>query len=133
MPMILSISREVHGDDAVAWAEPQSALKDVIIAMTQRPFGTACVIDENRRLVGLITDGDLRRTLLSHEDIRPLCAVDIMTRRPVTISQIASFNDAARTMEDRPSQLSVLPVLEDHDGRCLGLVRIHDIYRSEFG
>ena len=98
--------------------------------MTRYPLGAACVADESGRLLGLITDGDVRRALQQHEDIRDLRAQDVMTRHPITIAPAASLREAADQMENRPSQLSVLPVV-DEDGQALGLLRIHDIYQTE--
>jgi hypothetical protein len=69
----------------------------------------------------VITDGDLRRALQSNDDIREVKAAGLMTVRPVTVSPDATLKEALRLMEDRPSQISVLPVMEGE--RCLGLVR----------
>jgi arabinose-5-phosphate isomerase len=52
-----------------------------------------------------------------------------MTVHPVTVGPGATLQDALRLMEDRPSQISVLPVVEDN--RCLGLVRLHDLYQTD--
>jgi arabinose-5-phosphate isomerase len=52
-------------------------------------------------------------------------------RQPITITPEASLRDATRLMEDRPSQISVLPVVDSLSQRCLGLIRIHDIYQPE--
>jgi arabinose-5-phosphate isomerase len=127
----LKVSDVMHQNEAVAWVKPETPLRQVIIAMSQRPLGAACVVDENFLLLGIITDGDLRRTLLSHEDIRLLRASDCMTRQPTTIAPEASLRQASRLMEDRPSQISVLPVVDPLNQRCLGLIRIHDIYQPE--
>ncbi len=121
--------REVmHAGDAVAWARPSDPLKQVVILMTAHPLGAACVVDEAGNLAGIITDGDLRRALQAHDDIRPLRAAGVMTRTPVSIGPDALLLDALRLMENRPSQISVLPVTEA-GGRCLGLIRIHDVYQ----
>jgi arabinose-5-phosphate isomerase len=127
----LKVADVMHENDAVAWVKPDTPLRQVIIAMSQRPLGAACVVDEAFRLLGIITDGDLRRALLTHEDIRLLQAADCMMRQPITITPEASLRDATRLMEDRPSQISVLPVVDSHHQRCLGLIRIHDIYQPE--
>jgi arabinose-5-phosphate isomerase len=127
----LKVSDVMHQNEAVAWVKLETPLRQVIIAMSQRPLGAACVVDENFLLLGIITDGDLRRTLLTHEDIRLLRASDCMTRQPTTIAPEASLRQASRLMEDRPSQISVLPVVDPLNQRCLGLIRIHDIYQPE--
>ena len=123
----LSVSAAMHGPDEAAIVTPETPVKDVIIAMTRRPLGGACVVAGNGLLVGFVTDGDLRRALTTHDDIRGLCARDIMTPSPVTIGPDASLGQALELMERRRSQISVLPVVDD-EGHSLGILRIHDIY-----
>ena len=123
----LSVREAMHSGEEMAGVTPGSSLKEVIIEMTRRPLGGACVVEPDGRLAGLITDGDLRRALTNHDDIRELRAEDAMTRTPVTIGPEASLGEALELMERRPSQISVLPVV-DEAGHALGLIRIHDIY-----
>jgi arabinose-5-phosphate isomerase len=125
----VTVRQVMHCGDEVAWADRESSIKSVIIAMNRCPMGAACVIGEDGRLEGVITDGDLRRALQMHDDIRAVKAGDLMTARPVTVEPDATLQEALRLMEDRPSQISVLPVLDGK--RCLGLVRLHDLYRTE--
>ena len=125
----MSVRDVMHGRDEIAWAHPEDSLKQVVIAMTHYPHGAACVVDSEHRLRGLITDGDVRRALQAHDDIRGLPASAVMTANPSTIDPDARLQDALRLMEDRPSQISVLPVV-DSTGACLGLLRLHDIYRA---
>jgi len=120
------VSDAMHPTSEIALVDPDSPLKQVVIAMTKHPYGAACVLDDQQRLAGLITDGDLRRTLNEHDDIRSLKAADMMTRRPITIGPDARLFEALKVMEDRPSQIQVVPVV-DEDGACLGLLRLHDI------
>jgi arabinose-5-phosphate isomerase len=127
----LIVSDVLHGREEVAWAWREDSLKKVVIAMSHYPLGAACVADSAGRLIGLITDGDLRRALEAHDDIRGLAAADVMTANPVTIGPKARLLDALRLMEDRPSQISVLPVVDPASGECLGLLRVHDIYRAD--
>lgn len=123
----LRVSDAMHTGDKVAWVAPLDSLKQVVVEMSRHPLGAACVIDGENTLLGLITDGDVRRALERHDDIRELDALSIMTRTPVSIAPDALIHDALLLMEDRPSQISVLPVVER--GKCLGLIRIHDLYR----
>jgi arabinose-5-phosphate isomerase len=127
----LRVEDVMHRGEKVAWVAADDSLKEVVISMTQRPLGAACVVDEQYGLLGLITDGDLRRALLKHDDIRFLHARDIMTARPVTVRVSASLREALRLMEDRPSQISVLPVTDEAGHSCVGLIRIHDIYQED--
>jgi arabinose-5-phosphate isomerase len=126
--LLLRVTDVMHTGDDVPWVSPDTPLRQIVIAMTQRPLGAACVVDENYRLQGIVTDGDLRRALNTHDDIRPLQAATIMTANPVTINPELLLKEAANIMEDRPSQISVLPVVEGT--RCVGLLRLHDIYQT---
>ena len=125
----VTVREVMHSGEKVAWTEAGHSVKAVILAMNQRPLGAACVIGAEGELAGIFTDGDLRRALQNHDDIRTVCVADVMTIGPVTIHPDASLKDALRIMEDRPSQISVLPVVEA--GKCLGLVRLHDLYQPE--
>lgn len=127
--LTLCVADVMHGAEKVAWVAAEDTLKAAVIAMTLRPLGAACVTGTDRRLVGIVTDGDVRRALQSHDDIRTLTVSEVMTRSPTTIRPNATLHEAARVMESRPSQISVLPVLEEN-GRCVGLLRLHDIYQA---
>jgi len=123
----LKVSQVMRPPEEIAVVAPEASLKQVILAMTHRPWGAACVVGPDQKLAGLVTDGDLRRGLTTHDDIRALRAVDVMTPSPVSIHPEATLGQALETMEQRPSQISVLPVV-DEDGRAVGLLRLHDIY-----
>jgi len=125
--LLLAVREAMHSAGEVAMVPPEASLKDVIIAMTERPMGGACVVAADGTLAGFLTDGDLRRALTMHDDIRALRAADAMTRTPVTIGPDATLGEALERMERRRSQISALPVV-DAAGRALGLLRLHDIY-----
>ncbi|HXB68500.1 MAG TPA: KpsF/GutQ family sugar-phosphate isomerase [Candidatus Acidoferrales bacterium] len=123
----LRVGEAMHSGDEVAFVAPEASLKEVIIAMTRRPMGGACVVTADGALAGFLTDGDLRRALTNHDDIRGLRARDAMTPTPVTVGPHSSLAEALELMERRRSQISALPVV-DEAGRALGIIRIHDIY-----
>jgi arabinose-5-phosphate isomerase len=125
----LSVCQVMHPLVEIAVVTPDTALKQVIIAMTNRPWGAACVVGPDGSLAGLFTDGDLRRALTAHDDIRTLCIADVMTRSPIFIAPEATLGEALEMMEGRPSQISVLPVVTA-EGVTLGLLRLHDIYQG---
>ena len=99
--LLLAVREAMHSGDEVATVQPDASLKDVIIAMTRRPMGGACVVAEDGTLSGFITDGDLRRALTTHDDIRALRAEDAMTRKPVTIGPDVTLGEALERMERR--------------------------------
>ncbi|MGC9999382.1 MAG: KpsF/GutQ family sugar-phosphate isomerase [Bryobacteraceae bacterium] len=128
--LLLRVSEVMHPLAQVATAAATDPLRQVVIGMTSRPLGAACVLDSQGRLAGLITDGDVRRALRQHDDIRGVVAADVMTVRPAAIAPGASVHEALRKMEDRGSQISVLPVV-DEMGLCVGLLRLHDLYQHQ--
>ena len=125
----LRVDDVMHSGEEVAWVEAADSLKHVVIEMSRRPLGAACVVDPQRHLLGLVTDGDVRRALRNHDDIRTLRASDVMTASPTTIAPGERVHEALQRMEDRPSQIYVLPVV-DAAGICAGLIRLHDIYHG---
>lgn len=129
--LTMRVEQAMHTGSDVAWVSPSASLREVIVEMSRHPLGAACVMDNEEQLTGLITDGDLRRAIAAHDDIRTLCAADIMTRNPVTIAPGMLLESALELMENRTSQISVLPVLDSLTSRCLGLLRIHDIFSAK--
>ena len=125
--LLLTVRDVMHQGEAVAWVRSQQTLKEVVIEMTRHPLGAACVVSNGHTLEGLVTDGDVRRALQNFDDIRTVTAANIMIPRPTCVHPDAPLRQALKLMEDRPSQISVLPVIDD-EARCLGLIRIHDIY-----
>lgn len=103
---------------------------DVVRAISRFALGAVNVV-EGERLVGIVTDGDLRRTIeKTHPDeLSKLTAKHMMTAGPITAQPDMLAYDALQLMENRPSQISVLPVVNG-SGECLGLLRLHDIVRS---
>jgi len=110
-----------------------AAWMEIVSSITHFGLGAVNVIDDHGRLAGIVTDGDLRRSLqrLSSSDLAfaNLTCDELMTRNPVIASPEMLAFEALRLMEDRPSQINVLPVV-NADGFCVGLIRLHDIIRS---
>lgn len=109
---------------------PSATWLDVVKAISSHALGAVNVVDENTRLLGIITDGDLRRTIerTQPNSLSTLSAENMMTPSPITASPEMLAYDALRLMEDRPSQISVLPVTNNEI--CVGILRLHDVVRS---
>ena len=127
--LIFTVENIMQHFSDVAVVNMKDKLRKVVIAMTEKPNGAAIVKCKNDEF-GLITDGDLRRCLAAGEDIDLLDAEKIMTTDPVSIKSNSSVDSALKLMEDRRSQISVLPVVSKENGKCLGLIRLHDIYQT---
>jgi len=114
----------------VAVVEQNDSLRKIVIEMTEKPQGAALVVDKQHQLLGIITEGDLRRCLAEGKDIDKITVVDLMTSNPIAINIKSPLKDAMILMEDRKSQISVLPVVNDDGKTCAGLLRLHDIYQA---
>jgi arabinose-5-phosphate isomerase len=104
---------------------------DAVKGISAGGLGAVNVVDDTGRLAGIITDGDLRRAIQKSDpgSLANLRSDELMTRNPTVAGPELLAYDALRLMEDRPSQISVLPVV-DGDRVCVGLIRLHDIVRS---
>lgn len=103
---------------------------DVVKAISKYSLGAVNVVDEAENLIGIVTDGDLRRTIEKTEakNLENLTAAQMMTKNPTVAAPEMLAFDALQLMENRPAQISVLPVVEEN--KCVGLLRLHDIVRS---
>lgn len=129
--LTLRVGDLMHRDGENPTIAVGSSWVDVVRAISKGGLGAVCVVDEAGRLAGIITDGDLRRAIeqTSHESLAKLTCDEFMTRKPTVANPELLAFDALQLMEDRPSQISVLPVV-DQNQRCVGLIRVHDIVRS---
>ena len=128
--LTLRVADLMHGDEYPKLS-PDAQWTDVVCALTQGGFGAVNIIDGEGLLLGIITDGDLRRWIMkSHAThLYSLYAKDMMTVDPVVVTSQTLAYDALKLMEKRESQISVLPVVDD-DLKSIGLIRLHDIVRS---
>ena len=116
--------------DKVAVVDSNDDLRNTVIKMTEKPQGAALVLNNEKILMGIITEGDLRRSLANEIDIDNCKANEVMSANPITIKVDSSLSEVISLMENRESQISVLPVV-DQSNICLGLIRIHDIYQTQ--
>jgi arabinose-5-phosphate isomerase len=103
-------------------------MQDIIYTMSSKGLGMTCVVDGDDRLAGIITDGDLRRTMAVTPDIRGLTARDVMTARPITIGADTLAVEALALLEQRKIT-SVVVIGEDR--RIQGVLHLHDLWRTE--
>ena len=129
--LTLRVADLMHSDAENPTISTGSSWVDVVRAISRGGLGAVCVVDDSGQLAGIITDGDLRRTIeqTDHDALARVTCDDFMTRKPTVATTDLLAYDALQLMENRPSQISVLPVV-DSDGHCVGLIRLHDIVRS---
>jgi arabinose-5-phosphate isomerase len=128
--LTLRVSDLMHTGTENPTVSPDTLWLDVVAAISQGGLGAVSVVAQNH-LLGIITDGDVRRALqtFTPDTWQTLRAETLMTPQPITITQDCLAYDALQIMEQRPSQISVLPVI-DAEQRCIGIIRLHDIVRS---
>jgi len=107
--------------------KPSDSLKDVIVEMTQKRLGVTAVTDETGILLGIITDGDLRRMLKNSVQIDSVKASDIMTRNPKTIGPDELAVSALDLL--RKKEITQLAVVGDN-GQYLGIIHLHDLIKE---
>lgn len=128
--LTLKVADLMHGGADRPRLPPDASWIEVVSTVSSGGLGAATVEDGSGRLIGIITDGDLRRAIqdTGPEGLGRLRAEDFMTADPVTVTPELLAYEALQVMENRPSQIAVLPVVEGD--RCLGLVRLHDLVRT---
>ena len=104
---------------------PTTQIKDVIIEISKKRLGTTAVI-ENNKIVGIITDGDLRRMLKDNIDINKLVAENIMSKNPKTINVDAMAIEAMETMENN----KISQILVEDNSVYVGVVHLHDLLKE---
>ncbi len=108
-------------------ATEDAKFTDLIKLITDYKLGMAMIIDKSGRLSGMLTDGDIRRTVLKYQDIKPLLAKDVMTVNPKTVLTSDFAASALHLMEKY--SITTLPVVND-DNKPIGVVHIHDILKA---
>jgi arabinose-5-phosphate isomerase len=123
------VENVMHTGEQVPRVAPSTTMPDVIYEMSKKGLGLTTVVEDGERLVGFISDGDLRR-FIQREGNRALgmTATDCMTRTPTTIGPKELATKALNLMETR--KITALPVV-DAEGRLAGVVHIHDLWRTE--
>jgi len=126
---LLKVDSLMHRGLDVPCVRAASPMREVIEEMTAKKFGMTCVVDERDKLVGVITDGDLRRMLKKYKaEFLKKTARDCMTAGPVTIDKEHLAAEALNLMEGR--KITSL-VIKGKDGRVDGIIHLHDLWRTE--
>ncbi len=125
---LMRVEHLMHGGEELPVVSCETAMRDVIYEMSRKGFGMTCVVDRERRLAGIITDGDLRRHMAAMPDILERNAGDVMTKGPVTIDRSMLAVQALSLMEQR--HITSLPVV-DRRHVVEGVVHLHDLWHTQ--
>jgi len=130
---LMRVEQLMHAGEQRPMVAIDTPVPDVMIEMSRKSFGMTCVVEEDNRLVGVITDGDLRRHMLAAQQgaggsILDRRAGDIMTRNPVTLTRSTLAVEALRLMEER----KITSVVVVGAGQKVeGIVHLHDLWRTQ--
>ena len=127
--LLFNVNDVMHPLSEIALVFSDTLISDLVIEMTKHPLGAACVVREGK-LLGIVTDGDLRRSLMENKNLLNMTAKQIMNAEPKTIDPSLSLGEALSVMEEGSKQISVLPVAEPGQDKLMGLLRLHDIYST---
>lgn len=116
---------DLSGQNKKPQVKPTASLKEVIVEISEKMLGVTAVTEGNK-IVGIITDGDLRRMLSKSDDITGLTAKDIMSNNPRRIDEDAMAVDAKELMEE----YGISQLLVEHNGAYAGVVHLHDLIRE---
>ena len=117
------VKERMHKSSKVPLSSKKSNMKNIILKMSQKGFGCVGIIDENKNLVGIITDGDLRRNLTN--EVLEKRAEEVMIKRPKTILKNKYIKDALKIFNKE--KITVLFVLDNATSKKpIGIIHLHD-------
>ncbi len=123
--LLLKVKDIMHSASKVAQGTKDEMVSDIIAKMTNKNLGAVCVV-EGKKVIGLITEGDIRRALKNKEKFFEFRAEDIMTEKFTYIVEDQLAIEALEVMENRENKIYQLPVLNENR-ELLGLIRLHDL------
>ncbi len=128
--LILKVSDLMLRGDQLPLCKPNERLVDVLVELSNKKSGCVMIVDDSMHLLGLFTDGDLRRALQKHQaDALSLEIQELMTKSPRTIAPQALAYDAMKEME-RNQKGAITSLIVVDGGKAIGLIRLHDIVQS---
>ena len=124
---LMRVDQLMHGGAEAPQVTSDTLMRDVVYEMSSKALGMTCVVDREGRLLGIITDGDLRRQMIDKPNILELRAADLMTKRPIVVEPSTLAASAILMMEQR--KITSL-VVTSVDLKVQGVLHLHDLWRT---
>lgn len=124
--LLLSLGDIMHRGDEIPIVYETDKLASGLIEMSEKALGMTAVKNDNNELVGIFTDGDLRRTLENKVDIQNTCMKEVMKKDPYTMSEDTLAYNAVATIQE----MKITSLLIVKDKKVIGALNIHDLFRS---
>ena len=125
---LMRVREVMRTGDAIPTSMPEAGIAEAIREIARGTIGMTVIVSPQRQVLGIFTDGDLRRALLKHDDLSRLRVSDVMTPQPRTIRPEKLVDEAVEMMESH--RINQLPVA-DGDGRLVGALNMHDLFRTK--
>jgi arabinose-5-phosphate isomerase len=126
---LMRVESLMHAGKNCPIVRTDTRMRDVIYEMSKKGLGMTCVVDGDDRLLGIITDGDLRRHMDRAPEILDLAAGDVMTRNPIAIPPNTLAAEALNILEQR--KITSIVVVDGDPRRVAGVVHLHDLWGTE--
>lgn len=126
--LLRSVADVMHTGSSIPRVSEGTTMLDALVEMTSKSLGIVCVMRDDF-LVGILTDGDVRRLVTRGTDLASATIGEHMTTSPVTVDSTSSLHEALQIMERPDRQIGVLPVV--NADVCVGVIRLHDIVRLQ--
>jgi arabinose-5-phosphate isomerase len=125
--LLLHVGDIMHTNDEIPKVSESALLSDALIEMTQKGLGVTTIVDGNDNILGIFTDGDLRRTLDSKIDINTCLVKDVMTKNGKNIKSNSLAASALALMEKH--SINALVVVDEQE-KLIGILNMHDLLRA---
>lgn len=125
--LLLRVGDVMHSGDRIPAVNADVTLRDALLEMTDKGLGMTAIVSENRNILGIYTDGDLRRTLDTGADVRSTLISDVMHTDCITTAADVLAAEALRMLEE--NKITSL-LVADEDNRLVGALNIHDLFRE---
>ena len=126
--LITKVCDVMHSGDEIPLVYETTVLKDVIAEIGNKKMGATLVADSKNELIGIVTNGDLRRLMEKRVDIYSVCAADIMNRKPIVIRENELAVDVLVLMQQEGIRVNIVPVVKESK-EIIGIVNVNDILK----
>jgi arabinose-5-phosphate isomerase len=126
---LMRVEHVMHAGESAPVVKTSTRMPDVVHEMSSKRLGMTCVVDDNGRLVGVVTDGDLRRLMSRTSDVVGRTAAEVMTPKPVTIARTVLAVEALKVME---THKITSVVVVDGERAVEGVVHLHDLWPQTY-
>jgi arabinose-5-phosphate isomerase len=126
---LMRVENVMHAGESAPVVKTSTRMPDVVHEMSSKRLGMTCVVDDNGRLVGVVTDGDLRRLMSRTADVVGRTAAEVMTPNPITIARTVLAVEALKVME---THKITSVVVVDGERAVEGVVHLHDLWPQTY-